>query len=102
MQTASLARAMELGEQAADLVSKEFPDPVKLEFEKVYCPYLLMSKKRYAGLLWTQPTHWDKMDTKARFCACSCRMSKQPCQSNLLQHQPHTLNLPGKVKQLLC
>jgi DNA polymerase delta subunit 1 len=64
LQTQSLARAMELGEEAASLVSKEFPEPVKLEFEKVYFPYLLMSKKRYAGLLWTQPDHWDKMDTK--------------------------------------
>lgn len=61
---ADLARAMELGQEAADLVSKEFPSPVKLEFEKVYFPYLLMSKKRYAGLLWTQPETWDKMDTK--------------------------------------
>ena len=55
---------MRLGEEAAVRVSKEFPDPVKLEFEKVYFPYLLMSKKRYAGLLWTRPEQWDKMDTK--------------------------------------
>ena len=40
------------------------PPPVKLEFEKVYCPYLLMTKKRYAGLLWTRPEKYDKMDTK--------------------------------------
>jgi DNA polymerase elongation subunit (family B) len=63
---------MELGEEAAELVSKEFPKPVKLEFEKVYCPYLLMSKKRYAGLLWTQPGHWDKMDTKVRVPDATC------------------------------
>lgn len=69
-QVADLARAMELGQEAADLVSKEFPSPVKLEFEKVYFPYLLMSKKRYAGLLWTQPETWDKMDTKV--CSFSC------------------------------
>ena len=34
-QVESLARAMELGEEAADRVTKEFPPPVKLEFEKV-------------------------------------------------------------------
>lgn len=33
---------------------------------QVYFPYLLMSKKRYAGLLWTVPEKWDKMDTKVR------------------------------------
>lgn len=59
-----LTKSMQLGEEAAELVSKEFPNPVKLEFEKVYYPYLLMSKKRYAGLLWTRPDQWDKMDTK--------------------------------------
>ena len=63
---------MQLGEEAAELVSKEFPKPVKLEFEKVYCPYLLMSKKRYAGLLWTQPDHWDKMDTKVCAPGATC------------------------------
>merc|ERR1712151_639909 len=36
----------------------------KLEFEKVYCPFLLMNKKRYAGLYWTNPVKYDKLDTK--------------------------------------
>lgn len=31
---------------------------------QVYYPYLLISKKRYAGLLWTNPDKYDKMDTK--------------------------------------
>lgn len=31
---------------------------------QVYNPYLLISKKRYAGLLWTKPEKWDKIDTK--------------------------------------
>ena len=30
----------------------------------MYNPYLLISKKRYAGLLWTKPDKWDKIDTK--------------------------------------
>ncbi len=33
---------------------------------QVYCPYLLINKKRYAGLLYTSPDRHDKMDTKAR------------------------------------
>ncbi|KAN0061513.1 DNA-directed DNA polymerase delta [Thecaphora frezii] len=59
-----LAKAMELGAEAAAKVSKTFIDPIKLEFEKVYYPYLLISKKRYAGLYWTRPDKHDKMDTK--------------------------------------
>lgn len=31
---------------------------------QVYWPYLLMNKKRYAGLLWTKADTYDKMDTK--------------------------------------
>ncbi|KAF8848194.1 hypothetical protein BDZ45DRAFT_810963 [Acephala macrosclerotiorum] len=59
-----LATAMKLGEEAAQYVSSKFIKPIKLEFEKVYFPYLLINKKRYAGLYWTNPDKYDKMDTK--------------------------------------
>lgn len=59
-----LAETMKLGEEAADYVSSKFIKPIKLEFEKVYFPYLLINKKRYAGLYWTNPVKYDKMDTK--------------------------------------
>ena len=59
-----LSKAMELGEEAANYVSSKFIKPIKLEFEKVYFPYLLINKKRYAGLYWTNPDKYDKMDTK--------------------------------------
>lgn len=59
-----LAEAMKLGEEAAQYVSSKFIKPIKLEFEKVYYPYLLINKKRYAGLYWTNPDKYDKMDTK--------------------------------------
>ena len=59
-----LDKAMELGQDAANYVSSKFIKPIKLEFEKVYFPYLLINKKRYAGLYWTTPEKYDKMDTK--------------------------------------
>jgi DNA polymerase delta subunit 1 len=34
---------------------------LQLEFEKVYFPYLLISKKRYAGLYWSRPDKYDKV-----------------------------------------
>ncbi|GAA5967568.1 hypothetical protein JCM21900_003343, partial [Sporobolomyces salmonicolor] len=59
-----LETAMKLGAEAAEYVTSKFIKPIKLEFEKVYFPYLLISKKRYAGLYWTRPEKYDKMDTK--------------------------------------
>merc|ERR1719266_1348867 len=60
----TVAEAMKLGEEAASFVSEKFIKPIKLEFEKVYFPYLLINKKRYAGLYYTKPDHYDKMDCK--------------------------------------
>nr|UWK20618.1 DNA polymerase delta subunit [Trichoderma psychrophilum] len=62
--TKDLAEAMRLGEEASKFVSSKFMKPIKLEFEKVYFPYLLINKKRYAGLYWTKTEKYDKMDTK--------------------------------------
>jgi len=59
-----MAESMRLGEEAAALVSEIFISPIKLEFEKVYKPYLLINKKRYAGMLWTQPDKYSYMDCK--------------------------------------
>lgn len=56
--------AMKLGREAAEYITGTFIKPINLEFEKVYYPYLLISKKRYAGLYWSNPEKYDKMDTK--------------------------------------
>uniref|UniRef100_A0A672KUH2 DNA polymerase n=1 Tax=Sinocyclocheilus grahami TaxID=75366 RepID=A0A672KUH2_SINGR len=62
---ATVQEAMNLGKEAADWVSSYFVPPIKLEFEKVYYPYLLINKKRYAGLYFSSNAeHHDKMDCK--------------------------------------
>ena len=60
----TVAEAMELGKEAAVHVTAKFINPIKLEFEKVYYPYLLINKKRYAGLYYSRPDKFDKMDCK--------------------------------------
>lgn len=59
-----IQHAMDAAIDAANHVNETFIRPIKLEFEKVYYPYLLMNKKRYAALLWTNPSKFDKMDCK--------------------------------------
>lgn len=63
-QVKSLEKCMELGREAAEMISNKFVKPIKLEFEKVYYPYLLINKKRYAGLYFTRLDKYDKMDCK--------------------------------------
>jgi DNA polymerase delta subunit 1 len=60
----TVQEAMKLGKEAALEITKCFKAPIKLEFEKVYCPYILFNRKRYAGLLWTNPNNYEKIDTK--------------------------------------
>lgn len=46
----SVEESMKLGLEASAMISKTFLRPIKLEFEKVYHPLLLITKKRYAGV----------------------------------------------------
>jgi len=60
--------AFELGERASAHVSAQFREDVSLEMEKVYMPFLLIAKKRYAGLMYTPDSagvvRLEKMDAK--------------------------------------
>jgi DNA polymerase delta subunit 1 len=57
-----------LGEQAAEQCTKLFKAPNDLELEKVYCPYFLYSKKRYAAKMYekdkTGAISFKKIDVK--------------------------------------
>lgn len=63
-QEPNIELVFKLAKEIAEVITAIFIKPVALEFEKVYCPYLLMNKKRYAGLLFTNPYKSDKIDTK--------------------------------------
>ena len=70
----SLQSTYEQGTLAAAHVTETFHDatrttnPIKLEFEKAYWPWLLIAKKRYAGLMHTPDgkggISFDRMDAK--------------------------------------
>ncbi|KAK7075072.1 DNA polymerase delta catalytic subunit [Halocaridina rubra] len=77
----TIEEAMRLGKEAATFVTEKFVKPIKLEFEKVYFPYLLINKKRYAGLYFTRAETYDKMDCKG---IETVRRDNSPIVANLI------------------
>ncbi|CAH2267635.1 jg16926 [Pararge aegeria aegeria] len=77
----TIEESMDLGREAASFVTAQFVKPIKLEFEKVYYPYLLINKKRYAGLYFTRPDKYDKMDCKG---IETVRRDNSPLVSNMM------------------
>lgn len=55
MEGSSRARAFKVGKEIADTITELNPKPVKLKFEKVYHPCVLVSKKRYVGFKYEHP-----------------------------------------------
>ena len=56
--------ALELGKWLAERVTANYPRQIKLAFEKVYSPALMLCKKRYAGVWWTKSEAYDRIDCK--------------------------------------
>ncbi|XP_012241018.1 DNA polymerase delta catalytic subunit isoform X1 [Bombus impatiens] len=106
----TVEEAMELGREAAEYVSSKFLKPIKLEFEKVYFPYLLINKKRYAGLYFTRPDKYDKMDCKGLEtvrrdnCPLVANMMNTCLQKLLIDRNPNdALNYAKQIiSDLLC
>lgn len=48
-------QAFRIGNEIADTITSQNPAPVKLKFEKVYHPCVLMAKKRYVGFKYESP-----------------------------------------------
>lgn len=66
LKTECIRESIEMGKIAGKNATKDlFKNPINLEYEKVYCPLLLLSKKRYIGDLYSEdPSRLDKMDNK--------------------------------------
>ncbi|AOM63508.1 B-family DNA polymerase [Heterosigma akashiwo virus 01] len=59
-----MQKVFDISIEAAEAISKTFPQPIELEFEKVMYPFILFTKKRYASLIWTRVDKPDKIDFK--------------------------------------
>lgn len=69
------------GKQAAEIVTKHFGEPVKLELEKVFWPLLLVTKKQYAGLEYTSLGGEPSLNAKGLGAVRrdSCRFTRTTC-----------------------
>jgi DNA polymerase zeta len=47
--------AFERSYKIVDEISNLFPKPLKLKFEKIYYPSILLAKKRYIGYMYETP-----------------------------------------------
>ncbi|UZJ54097.1 hypothetical protein CBS101457_003417 [Exobasidium rhododendri] len=56
LENRSKDEAFTIGSEIADAVTARNPKPVKLKFEKVYLPSVLMAKKRYVGYMYETPS----------------------------------------------
>jgi DNA polymerase delta subunit 1 len=54
----------EVAKWLAGEITKEYRAPNDLEFEKIYYPYILYSKKRYAAIKYEDPEEKGKVDVK--------------------------------------
>ena len=52
-------QAFQIGNEIAEAVTKQNPRPVKLKFEKVYHPCVLLAKKRYVGFKYESPSQTE-------------------------------------------
>ena len=66
---------------------------------QVYYPYLLLAKKRYAGLYWTTPEKPDKMDAKGIVLVRrdNCKLAVRVV-AGILKHLMHNKDIHAAVQ----
>ena len=108
-----LVRAFALGKEISEACCLVFANlkPIKLEFEKVYYPYLIPKKKRYAGVYWTEDIFnktgtYQKVDKKGSEAvrSDSCIFQKETMQDIydilLLGHLSKTSTAPEVLQTI--
>ncbi|CCE85551.1 Piso0_005157 [Millerozyma farinosa CBS 7064] len=91
----SKVEAFSIGQELSSLISNSFPDPIKLKFEKVYHPSVLLAKKRYVGLSY-EPSNQDKPKFDAKGIE-TVRRDGIPAQQQIVKE---SLNILFSTKNL--
>jgi DNA polymerase zeta len=84
----SLDDAFRIGSEIAAEVTARFPEPVRLQFEKVYWPCELISKKHYVGRSFESERAAPKFDAKG---IETVRRDQCPLTARLVQQTLETL-----------
>ena len=53
--------SIEIGKKLAEEITKLNPEPIKLQFEKVYCPLIFNAKKHYAGYKYEDKSSFESI-----------------------------------------
>ncbi len=102
----ALKATIELTEEAGKFVSKMLKAPHDFEFDKVYWPFIIFSKKRYVGHKYEDPDHPDKYKLAFMGVALKRRdyapIVKRVYSSalNVLLHERNVAKAAGLVQQM--
>ena len=61
----SIQESIEIGKKLAEEITKLNPEPIRLQFEKVYCPLIFNAKKHYAGYKYEDMSSLDSVKNKS-------------------------------------
>ena len=59
-----IKESIEIGKKLAEEITKLNPEPIKLQFEKVYCPLIFNAKKHYAGYKYEDVSSLEEVKNK--------------------------------------
>jgi DNA polymerase elongation subunit (family B) len=90
----TVAQAFTLGREIAQTINSHNPPPIEILLEKVYCPFISITKKHYSGLKYESPTSEPYLESKGLEA-----IRRDSCQAASIM-QEKVLNLLFRTKDL--
>ena len=90
----TVAQAFALGHEIAHTINARNPPPVEILLEKVYCPFISITKKHYSGLKYESPASEPYLESKGLEA-----VRRDSCQAASIM-QEKVLNLLFRTKDL--
>lgn len=81
----NIVDSFKLGNYLSNLITECFPDPIKLQFEKVYSPLILLSKKRYVGFKYSSLQEYKYYIHNKNIYSFSTQTNNSTIMNNLIK-----------------